>query len=145
VNTALVSFEIQMESELIWDSLNESSIPYLDKHFLEIAPRLAEYLIKALIDNQNFDVGIFSDNKTKGSIVSYDVFNSDKQLVLKMTNKRYFEIEIFIYDDDGKIHTYNHRLTKDELKIVPEGLKNIMKEVMLSMEGQTVSANSLSS
>lgn len=127
----------------LWDSIGYDSIDYLNDNFKSIAPQLLEFLIISLLNEDELDIGIFSEKSQKGAIVSFDIYDSDKELNLKLLPKGIFELELMIYDSEGTLKTYKYTLDSLEIKMIPEGLINLMKEVLEERESKTIKIGGL--
>ena len=127
----------------LWDSIGDNSIDYLNNSFKLIAPKLLEFLIVSLLNEDELDIGIFSEKSRSGAIVSYDIYNSDKQLSLKLLPKNVFKLELLIYDSDGILKTFNYKLDSIEIKMIPHGLINIMQEVLSELKSKTLKIGGL--
>lgn len=128
----------------IWDSIDSDSIEYLDLNFDNIAPRLLEFLLISLLNEGRIEIGTFRHGKKIGSTVSFDIYNSDKQLELHLLPRNVFELEVSLFDFDGNQKEYIYKLNSSEIKIIPEGLRNLMKEVSKDLEPRTFEGNSVS-
>lgn len=128
----------------IWDSINSDSIAYLDKNFDNIAPRLLEFLIISLLNEGRIEIGNFSNGKKEGSTVSYDIYNSDKQLKLHLLPRNVFKLEVSLFDFDGNEKEYIYKLNSSEVKFIPEGLIKLMQQVLKDMKPRTFEENSVS-
>ncbi|MEQ1732166.1 MAG: hypothetical protein ABL940_00745 [Bacteroidia bacterium] len=135
-----------------------SSSPFFDFEsyrvdFNDVAIDFLNFLIiSTLVDTDNIEVGPFydgEDNEGKekvGSIIAYDIYNSDKMLNLKLNSDFIFEIVLRYYDDNfenGNWRVYSYKLKEEELKNLPGGLVNVMKEVQRENKPKTVHANTL--
>lgn len=127
----------------IWESIGYDSTDFLDREFENIAPELLEFLIESIFKEEEIDIGIFSEGKNKGSIVTYDFFISDKNLCLKLKPDNRFELELMMFDNKGDEKLYRKTLRSDEATIIPERLKSLMKEVLIEKESRAFSISSL--
>jgi hypothetical protein len=131
--------EKQERLNQLWDSIDENAIDYLDANFYEIAPRLIEFLVVSILCEEEIDIGVFMN----GSIISFDIYNTDKELLLKLNDKSQFELELSIMDYEDERRTYQYLLKESDLKIIPIGLKNIMANVAKSQESETLFIKSI--
>jgi len=127
----------------VWDEINESSVDYLKSEFKNIAPKLIEFLVVSLLNQEEIDFGTYWDGKKEGAIVSYDIYNTNKQLTLKMDSKFKLELELMIYDFDGEENIFTYPINEDDLKIIPQGLVNIIIEVVKTKKEKTVFVKSI--
>jgi hypothetical protein len=129
--------------DLVWKSIGKDSIEYLDKHFEDITSGLVHFLISSLLENDEIEIGIFTEENQKGAIVSYDIYNTDKQLNLKAITDLTFEIELFLSDNDDNEKIYKHILSQDQVKIIPEVLKNLMIESAVTEKDTSIRPGTL--
>lgn len=128
----------------MWDLIDRNSTEYLDNHFIDIAPKLIQFLIISLLTDKDFEIGIFYVQEKKGgAFISYDIYNTDKQLTLRVTTKWIFILQLSVYDWDDNEKIYRNHLTEDEIKYIPIGLQNLMKEVVNTYKVQTIKAGTL--
>lgn len=136
--------EMEKESlDQIWDSIGYDSVDFLDREFESIAPKLLEFLIVSILDEEEVDIGIFSEGKQKGSTITYDFFVSDKNLSLRLLPSHNFELELMMYDSTGEERLYKKTLKSDEAVIIPERLKWMMKEVLKERVSRAFNISSL--
>lgn len=128
----------------IWNSIDSDSVEYLDSNFENIAPQLLQLLIFSLLNESRIEIGTFRHGVKGGSNVSYDIYNSDKMLKLNLLPENVFELVLSLYDFDGNEKEYTYRLNSSEIKIIPEGLINLMKEVLIDRETRTFEEKSVS-
>ena len=136
--------EIRERLEKIWNTLEPSIIDNSEMDFNKIAPKLLGFLITSLIHQKEIDIGNSYENSKVSSIVSYNIYNSDKQLNLKLHTSNIFELEFLYNEFEEDERKYNYELNHIDERIIPEGLINIMKEVYYTQKPMSVSGNSLS-
>ncbi|MBW8330382.1 MAG: hypothetical protein K0M40_00060 [Prolixibacteraceae bacterium] len=127
--------------EQLWQSITPELIPQLDENFEEYAIKLTEFLILSLFESEYFEIGILNDNEA--SMISYDIYNSDKQLTLYYMANETWKIELHLEDYDGNERDYSSKLEADETQVIPVGLKNLMKETLEQGEARSVQAKSI--
>ena len=127
--------------EQLWQSITPELIPQLDENFEEYAIKLTEFLILSLLESEYFEIGILNDNEA--SMVTYDIYNSDKQLTLYYRANETWKIELHLEDDDGNERDYNSILEADETQVIPIGLRHLMKETLEQGEARSVQAKSI--
>lgn len=126
--------------EQLWQSITPELIPQLDENFEEYAIKLTEFLILSLFESEYFEIGISSDNEA--SMISYDIYNSDKQLTLYYMANETWQIELHLEDDDNE-RDFNSILNADEIQVIPIGLRYLMKETLEQGKDRSVQAKSI--
>ena len=120
------------------------SVPIDNIGFKKIDSLLLEVLITSVLSEEEIDIGTFEHNNSQyGSIISYDIYNVDRQLNLKLDQSLNFELELIFYDSDDEEKSFICKLDEEMLKMIPEGLKNIMNDVMHSNKERTINPKSL--
>lgn len=127
----------------VWNSIGRDSIEYLDRHFEDIASQLIHFLVISLLEHDEIEIETFSKKNQKGSIISYDIYHDEKQLNIKVNTDFIFEVELVLYDWDDNEKIYSHKLTIEQVKIIPEGLKNLMIEVSVNKKEMSIKAGTL--
>jgi hypothetical protein len=127
--------------EQLWQSITPELIPQLDESFDEYAIKLTEFLILSLFESEYFEIGILNDNES--SMISYDIYNSDKYLTLHYMANETWKIELHLEDYDGNERDYISILKTDETQIIPLGLQYLMKETFEQGEARSVQAKSI--
>ena len=123
--------------ETFWNAIDKNSIDYLDENFNSIAIKLLEFLMHSILNDGQVDIGTFRDGDFEGAIVEYDIYTSDKNLKLKLHKDESFELELFLFDWDDKEKIYKYKLDDNEIKSIPEGLRNLMYLVLSDMKSRT--------
>ncbi len=132
------------DEETFWDTIGSDSYGFLKDNFKQIASKLAAFLITYVLGEDEFEIGLFKNGKVVGSNICYNQYDSDKQLELRFTNHSEFELYVMLYDDDaGKLREFHFKLIGEHLKIIPEGLKQMLIECQKEEKGRIVSAKSI--
>ena len=126
--------------EQLWQSITPELIPQLDENFEEYAIKLTEFLILSVLESEYFEIGILNDNES--SMISYDIYNSDKQLTLYYMANETWQIELHLEDDDNE-RDFNSILNADEIQVIPIGLRYLMKETLEQGKDRSVQAKSI--
>ena len=122
----------------MWEAIDFNS--FNKTNFKADAPKLLEFLITSVLLENNIHIGVTFDNeKAITSNITYDIYNNDKELTLKLYPKSIFKLEISFYDWDGEKQAHTHKLSKDEIKTIPEGLIISMQEALKKED--TISIN----
>lgn len=129
--------------DAIWDSLGPGSHEYLNSNFKIIAPKLLEFLITRLLLDEEFEIGYFQHGSKKGAVISYNIYDKEKQMELRLDQKQNFELRLQIWDFDDEELEYKYKLVNQDSDVIPEGLKNLMIEIVHSSNPITVKSKSL--
>lgn len=126
----------------LWDSVYYTSGL---KHMInKIAPRLVEFLMASLLLEEEIEIGLFGrGGKKSASTVCYDIYNTDKILELRFRKDNKFELRLALENDDGDLESFYHTLNEKEAMIIPEGLRNLMKQAFQENEGMVYQTGSI--
>lgn len=109
-------------------------------HSADMIEKLVAWVISKDPVEIRFD---FQDND-QWSIITMHVYEEDKEISLRLHLNDFYDLYFGYYDDEDEFFEIIHPLTEDEKKIIPEGLKKVMKKVLADEEGMRLSGNFLS-
>ena len=124
-------------------AIGPQSVNYLNEHFAEKAPEIAEFLVLYLMSQEETEIGLYQIDGDEGAFISYDPYAEDKQLSLKTPKSGVFELELFMYDDDDEEILYTYTLTEEDAKNIPPKLLAHMEEVRQKKREKVISARNL--
>jgi len=104
------------------------------------------FLMFSLFLEDSLTIGTFDENLNRvdnGSFVSLDEYDKDKWLHLKYGQDSKFILEFSYYDSEGEFQVVTSELSNDELRNIPEGLRNLMIESRDKMETIIVAGKEL--
>lgn len=127
----------------ILDSNDFDPIEFLNKNFNNCSAQLLEILMGQVLSLDEVNIGTYTDLGKKGSLISFDNYNIERELFLKMDSNSKLHLEVNITDWDGNLHRYSHGLESNELELIPIGLITLMKQVLSSHESIVVSRNNI--
>ncbi len=78
------------------------------------------------------------------AIISMHLYEEDKEISIRLHLNDVYDLHFGYYDDEDEFHEIIHPLTEDEKKILPDGLKKLMKNVLDKEEGMRIPGNFLS-
>ena len=125
----------------IWNSLHYTE--NIDSEIESIAPGLTELLVSSLIQNGDFEVGLFDDKDYSGSCIAFDIYNSDKILSLRYKQDDTYELHLALENGNFEMVDFYHLLKENEINIIPEGLRDLMKQVCVTGEAMTYQKNNV--
>ena len=109
-------------------------------HSADMIEKLVAWVISKDPVEIRFD---FQDND-QWSIITMHVYEEDKEISLRLHMNDFYDLYFGYYDDEDEFFEIIHPLTEEEKKIIPEGLKKVMKKVLADEEGMRLSGNFLS-
>lgn len=124
-------------------AIGPQSISYLNEHFAEKAPEIAEFLVLYLMSQEEIEIGLYEVDGEEGAFISYDPYAEDKQLSLKTPKAGVFELELFMYDDDDEELLYSYTLNEEDVKNIPPSLLAHMDEARKKKKERVVGTRSL--
>lgn len=137
--------ENKLNLDRIWHHIGFQPFSHINDNIMVIAEDLLSLLILKLAEEAEFEIGLFISGEIEGSIVSYDIYDASKELSLEMISKGYINIAISLEDDDGDFRTIRHRLTEEQVYGVPELLREMMYQVLITKQPATFNLLALGS
>ncbi|MCD6019570.1 MAG: hypothetical protein K0S53_2691 [Bacteroidetes bacterium] len=119
----------------VWDSVYYTDD--LSKRMRDIAPGLIEFLMSSLLEQEDFEIGLFHQGENAGSCVAYDTYSTDKILELRYKQDTSFELYLALEDDDYEMQDFYYTLSDKDTRIIPEGIQNLMKQAWDKGETRT--------
>ncbi len=98
--------------------------------FHGIAPRLIILLLEHFMEQEELSIGHGFHKDESRAIVTYDWYDSDKEFSFRLNKTGKYSLYYNYWDDEGLLTELNYFLTDDETQGVPEGLRNLMSEVV---------------
>ncbi len=119
------------EIDNVWESVYYT--PDMKTRVKDMAPKFIEFLMTLLLMEDEINIGQFKDeNGSYGTMVTYDIYDSDKILQVRYKNDTSFDLHIAVENDEGVTESFYHTLTEKEIEIIPEGLQILMKKAFNS-------------
>lgn len=115
--------------EEIWNGISHSSVSFLNKNYKYIYPLLLEFLIADTLDSQKFTINIYEDGWQKGALIGKYESNKHKQLELRTRKKESFDLVLLVSDSEEKQLTFKHKLSDDDIELIPKKLRRLMETV----------------
>lgn len=132
-----------MTFETFWESINQHNSKYIRKYFKQYAINLLQALLADSINYEKISIGVTESKINKWALLTHDPWNSDKQLSLRLNKKGVFELYFNCYEEDD-YQNATYVLEGDDLDLIPDGLKVIMKKAMLTQKPISIERNTLS-
>ena len=109
-------------------------------HSGEMIEKLVSWVVSQDPVEIRFD---FADADQWAVITMYE-YEEDKEVSIRLHLNDHYDLYFGYYDDEDEFFEIIHPLTKEEKKILPEGLKKLMKNVLDKEEGMRIPGNFLS-
>ena len=106
-----------------WDNVHYTYD--IERRIKDMISTLVEFLIVSLLEQEDIEIGLLHNNQ--GSMVAYDIYNTDKILELRYRNDTTFELHVALEDEDGNLKSFYNTLSEKQISIIPEGLQMLMK------------------
>lgn len=113
--------------ESLWNSIDLKSLLTVKEIFEYNTDSLLDFLIDKTLDKEKFEIGLFEEGKHSGSSLVYK--ESQKEIELRLKKNSTYDLILTVEDAEGEIHIFRSKLSNDELKLIPENLKNLMYKV----------------
>lgn len=133
-----------MTFEEFWDNINSYTSPTIRKNFSQHAVKLLQALLLETFKHESVDIGIYLDHKNPLALLTYDQWNSDKLLSLRLDRKGKFDLYLECYEEDD-YQSVVYELNQEEIVMIPEGLKQLMAKVVKTKKPICAHKNTLQS
>ena len=105
---------------------------------------LIEKLVSFVISKDPVEILFNFEDDDQWAIISMHVYEEDNEISLRLHLNNFYDLFFGYYDDEDEFFEIVHPLTDEEKKILPEGLKKLMKNVLDNEKGMRISGNFLS-
>ena len=105
---------------------------------------MIEKLIAWVVSKDPVEIRFDFQDGDQWSIITMHIYEEDKEIALRLHINDQYDLYFGYYDDDDEFFEIIHPLTGEEKKLIPEGLKKVMKKVLADEEGMRLSGNFLS-
>jgi len=113
----------------LWQQISLCSPVHLNENFEKITDALTEFLIDKLLDKEKFEIGTFEDGRQKGALLAYTDNEGQKSVEIRLKKKSRYELFLLVQDREGEFITYKHKLTPEEIEIIPKKLRDMLHTV----------------
>lgn len=120
--------------------MNMTNEDWVKNHSKEII----EKLVKKVVGKNPVEILFNYEDDDQWSIITTHEYEEDKEISLRLHANDSYELHVGYYDEDDEFFEVMKPLTEEEKKIIPEGLKKVMKKVLADEEGMRLSGNLLS-
>lgn len=90
------------------------------------------------------EIGLISEGNVWSTKLAWDDFDTEKELSIRLASDGHFYIYHHYYQEVAFKRFY-HKLTQDQISMIPEGLINKMKGALEAKEPIRISKNALNS
>lgn len=118
-----------MNFEQFWSIVNSHSSPVIRKNLQEHGAQLLQALLLETFKHESVDIGIYLDPDNPKALLTYDPWNSDKQLSLRLDKNGKFDLYFECHEEDD-YQSAIYELTNDDVLMIPQGLKALMEKVV---------------
>ena len=105
---------------------------------------IIEKLIQEVISKDPVEILYNFEDDDQWAIITMHVYEEDKEISIRLHVNDHYDLHLGYYDDEDEFFEIVKPLSEEEKKILPEGLKKVMKKVLSDEEGLRLSGNFLS-
>ena len=105
---------------------------------------MIEKLVTWVVSQDPVEVRFDFLENDQWAIVTMHIYEEDKEISLRLHTNDCYDLYFGYYDDEDEFFEIVQPLIEEEKKIIPEGLKKVMKKVLSDEEGMRLSGNFLS-
>lgn len=99
---------------------------------------IIENTLKTLLAESHLEVKFNDLKKDHFAVITFNDYIEDKEYSIQLNKNNNLSLVVGYYDEDDDFHEVIHQLTESETAIVPDGVKKIMKKVLIDEEGLRV-------
>ncbi len=108
------------------------------------AGEMIEKLVTNVVSKDSVEIRFEFEDDDQWSIVSMFIYEEDKEISLRLHANEQYEIYFGYYDDEDEFFEITQKLTPEEIKVIPRGLRKLMKKVLDDEQGMRLPGNFLS-
>lgn len=131
-----------MNFEQFWNMVDGHSSPVIRRNLQEHGAQLLQGLLLETFKHESVDIGIYLDPDNAKALLTYDPWNSDKQLSLRLDKNGKFDLYFECYEEDD-YQSAIYELTDDDVLMIPDGLKSLMTKVVMTENPLGANRNTL--
>lgn len=99
---------------------------------------IVENTLKTLLAESHLEVKFNDLKKEHFAVITFNDYVEDKEYSIQLHKNNSLNLVVGYYDDEDDFHEIFHQLTTEEAELVPDGVKKVMKKVLLDEEGLRV-------
>lgn len=108
------------------------------------AADMIEKLVAWVLGKDTAEIRFDFADEDQWAIISMHIYEEDKEISIRLHLNDKYDLYFGYYDDEDEFFEIIHPLTEEEKKILPDGLKKLMKHVLDKEEGMRIPAGFLS-
>ena len=105
---------------------------------------MIEKLVTHVVSMDPVEIRFDFQDEDQWAIISMHIYEEDKEISLRLHLNDIYDLYFGYYDDEDEYFEIIQPLTDEEKKILPEGLRKLMKSVLDKEEGIRIPGNFLS-
>jgi hypothetical protein len=100
--------------------------------------KIIEKLVTDLLSENHVEVRFDYFEQDQWAVVSINQYEQDKEFSLRLHSDNVYDLLVGYYDDEDEFFEIVQTLTEAEVDSLPDGLKKIMKKVVVDEQGLRV-------
>ena len=105
---------------------------------------MIEKLVTYVVSQDPVEIRFDFLEQDQWSMITMFEYEEDKEVSVRLHPGDQYELYFGYYDDEDEFFEITHAFTEEEKKILPEGLKKVMKKVLDDEQGIRIPGNFLS-
>ena len=105
---------------------------------------MIEKLVTRVVSEDPVEVRFDYLEQDLWAMITMYEYEEDKEVSVRLHPGDQYELYFGYYDDEDEFFEITHTFTEEEKKILPEGLKKVMKKVLEDEQGIRIAGNFLS-
>ncbi|MFY7964477.1 MAG: hypothetical protein ACOVO1_06245 [Chitinophagaceae bacterium] len=100
--------------------------------------KIVEKLVTDLLSQNHVEVRFDYFEQDQWAVVSINQYEEDKEFSLRLHSNNVYDLMVGYYDDEDEFFEIIKPLNDAEIESIPDGLKKIMKKVVIDEQGLRV-------
>lgn len=99
---------------------------------------IVENTLTTLLTESYIEVKFDFFKQDSWSYIVYNNYDEDKEFAIRFHKSNIFDVLVGYYDDEDEYHEIIEILTEEQVLQIPDGLRKVMKKVVLDEDGLRV-------
>lgn len=104
---------------------------------------IVENILTTLFAESHIEVKFDEFKQDSWAYITYNNYDEDKEFSLRLHSDNNYDLFVGYYDDEDEFFEIIQALSEEEITSIPDGLKKVMKKVIVDEEGLRVPSNLL--
>ncbi len=126
-----------------WNNIDYDNATHIKNNIKELSTFILQGLLQSKIEEEEISTGLIYRKSIVCSQLTFDQYDDDKTLSLCVNPGGIWSLLFTYWDQDGAQQEIEHLLNKEQLDIIPDGLKNILLTTLKTENPVTIGKGNL--